>query len=175
MIMKADAVFEGGGVKGIGLVGAICRFEEEGYRWQRLAGTSAGAIVAALLAAGYTGRELKKIIMELDYTQFQDRDKLQCIPLIGKFLGVMIEKGVYSGDKLEEWMEKMLKLKGRSKFKDVALNRESRLKIIATDITKRSILTLPDGLKESFIFPGNERLRMKDHFNTGFSLQGYDN
>ena len=51
--LKADAVFEGGGVKGIGLVGAVAFAEEKGYRWVNLAGTSAGAIVAALLAAGY--------------------------------------------------------------------------------------------------------------------------
>lgn len=49
--LVADAVFEGGGVKGIGLVGAIAVAEEKGYRWVNVAGTSAGAIVAALLAA----------------------------------------------------------------------------------------------------------------------------
>lgn len=31
--LKADAVFEGGGVKGIGLVGAIAVAEEKGYQW----------------------------------------------------------------------------------------------------------------------------------------------
>ena len=36
---KADGVFEGGGVKGIGLVGALTVAEEEGYKdWQRVAG-----------------------------------------------------------------------------------------------------------------------------------------
>jgi len=49
--LKADAVFEGGGVKGIGLVGAVAVAEEKGYHWVNVAGTSAGAIVAALLAA----------------------------------------------------------------------------------------------------------------------------
>ena len=46
------------GVKGIGLVGALTVAEEEGYKdWQRVAGTSAGAIVASLLAAGYGSQE----------------------------------------------------------------------------------------------------------------------
>jgi NTE family protein len=44
--MKADAVFEGGGVRGIAFVGAICCFEENGYEFEKIAGTSAGAIVA---------------------------------------------------------------------------------------------------------------------------------
>jgi NTE family protein len=60
--LRADAVFEGGGVKGIGLVGAVTVMEERGYRWMNLAGTSAGAIVASLLAAGYTGPELAGIL-----------------------------------------------------------------------------------------------------------------
>lgn len=58
--LKADAVFEGGGVKGIGLVGAIAVAEEYGYRFVNVAGSSAGAIVAALLAAGYSAAEIKK-------------------------------------------------------------------------------------------------------------------
>ncbi len=53
---KADAVFEGGGVKGLGLVGALDIAEKEGYTdWQRVAGTSAGAIVASLFwLSGYS-------------------------------------------------------------------------------------------------------------------------
>jgi len=49
--MKADAVFEGGGVKGIAFVGALQVMEQNGYTWEKLAGTSAGSIVAALVSA----------------------------------------------------------------------------------------------------------------------------
>jgi len=52
MLQKADAVFEIGGVKGIGLVGAVYEVEKAGYEFENLAGTSAGAIVASLLADG---------------------------------------------------------------------------------------------------------------------------
>ena len=64
--LKIDAVFEGGGVKGIGLVGAVAVTEERGYQFENLAGTSAGAIVAALIAAGYKSDKLKEIIENLD-------------------------------------------------------------------------------------------------------------
>src|SRR5579885_3480519 len=47
----ADAVLEGGGMRCIAHVGALCIAEARGYRWQHCAGTSAGALVAALLAA----------------------------------------------------------------------------------------------------------------------------
>jgi len=55
----ADAVFEGGGVKGVGFVGAIAVAEERDYQWVNIAGTSAGAIVAALLATCYSSAEMK--------------------------------------------------------------------------------------------------------------------
>lgn len=52
--LSADLVLEGGGVKGIGHVGAITALVEKGYTFKRVAGTSAGAIVASLVAAGMT-------------------------------------------------------------------------------------------------------------------------
>jgi hypothetical protein len=42
--VERDAVFEVGGVKGIGLVGAVAEVEKAGYEFENLAGTSAGAI-----------------------------------------------------------------------------------------------------------------------------------
>ena len=58
--LKADGVFEGGGVLGIAFLGALRCCEEIGLRWDELAGTSAGAITAALLAADYTVDELER-------------------------------------------------------------------------------------------------------------------
>ena len=63
--MKADIVCEGGGVKGIALLGAIYYLEEKGYTFQNFAGTSAGAIVSSLLAVGYTGKELKELLLNI--------------------------------------------------------------------------------------------------------------
>lgn len=51
-------VFEGGGAKGIVHVGALRALERHDVRIAGAAGTSAGAIVAALVAAGYSSREL---------------------------------------------------------------------------------------------------------------------
>ena len=67
MNKKINAVFEGGGIRGIGHVGAACVFEKNGYEFINLAGSSAGAIVASLLAAGYQCDEIKKEMKQLDY------------------------------------------------------------------------------------------------------------
>ena len=48
---EADGVFQGGGVKGIALVGALLEFADRGWtNWTNVAGTSAGSIIAAYLA-----------------------------------------------------------------------------------------------------------------------------
>jgi predicted acylesterase/phospholipase RssA len=62
--MKYDLVFEGGGAKGIVLVGAYDVFSKAGHSFGRLLGTSAGAITAALLAAGYSAQEMLGALSE---------------------------------------------------------------------------------------------------------------
>jgi predicted acylesterase/phospholipase RssA len=57
--MKFDLVFEGGGAKGMVFVGALEVFEQVGGESDRLLGTSAGAITATLLAAGYRSQEMQ--------------------------------------------------------------------------------------------------------------------
>lgn len=150
--MRADAIFEGGGVRGIAFVGAICCLEERGCEFQRVAGTSAGSIMASLLAAGYTGRELRPLV-DIGFTQFLDRDGIQALPVLGAPLGLLVEKGLYRGDSIEEWMNELLQKKGKTRFGDVMQNGVSRLKIIASDITKKEIMVLPDDLPEYGIDP----------------------
>ena len=151
--MKIDAIFEGGGVRAIGFVGAVCFMEEKNFYWQRLAGTSAGSIIASLLAVGYTGKELYSIISDMDYSKFLDVKGIQAIPLLGKPLGLLFQNGMYRGDYIEQWMQGLLYAKGKTKFKDVMLDGECRLKIIASDISKRKILIFPDNLPDYGIDP----------------------
>ena len=62
--MKYNLVFAGGGAKGIVHVGALKELEAQGHEFNRLVGTSAGAITAALLAAGYNADEIGETITE---------------------------------------------------------------------------------------------------------------
>src|SRR5690349_6287807 len=59
-----DAVFEGGGAKGVAFVGALEVLKANGHTLRRFVGTSAGAITATLLAAGYTSEEMMAAVME---------------------------------------------------------------------------------------------------------------
>ena len=62
--MQYDMVFEGGGAKGMVFVGAMDVFFSQGHTHGRLLGTSAGAITAALLAAGYLPEEMLESLAE---------------------------------------------------------------------------------------------------------------
>ena len=64
--MEFDLVFEGGGAKGMVFVGAMDEFFKRGHTAGRLMGTSAGAITAALTAAGYTTEEMMAALAEKD-------------------------------------------------------------------------------------------------------------
>jgi NTE family protein len=151
----ADLVFEGGGVKGIGLAGALQTLEERGYVPQNVAGTSAGAISAALLAAGYTADELREIIVSLDYRQFQDRAWEDKVPLIERSLSLLLDLGLYEGDRFLEWMRERLEAKGVRTFADLVHpdfaddpRFRSRLQVIASDVTTHELLVLPRDAKK---------------------------
>ena len=62
--MKYDLVFEGGGAKGSVFVGALQEFIARGNEPGRLIGTSAGAISATLIAAGYSPEEMLEAVNE---------------------------------------------------------------------------------------------------------------
>lgn len=158
MNLKCDAVFEGGGVKGIGFVGAIKAIEDAGYEFENLAGTSAGAIVASLLAVGYTADELKDILNSLDYSNFMDEDFLDTLGIFGKSLSAIMDYGIYKGDFLITWLGELLEKKNKTKFKDIITEYTEdkykyKLQVIVSDITTKSLLVLPGDLKKFNIDP----------------------
>ncbi len=160
MPKKADAVFEGGGVKGIGLVGAVVATEEQGYQFENVAGTSAGAIVAALVAAGYSGKELQHILERVDYKAFCDEGKLDKIPLVGKALSLGFEKGIYEGAFFETWLRQLLADKGKRTFRDMVMPEYAdnpryryKLRVIASDISRERLLVLPQDIADYGIKP----------------------
>src|ERR1700738_515070 len=73
---EADGVFQGGGMKGIALVGALLEFAAhpgvEITRWRNVAGTSAGGIVASMLAVGTPVAELGDLVKGAPYPSFED-------------------------------------------------------------------------------------------------------
>lgn len=142
--MEIDGVFSGGGMKAIAFVGALEVMEREGFVFKKIAGTSAGAIIGALLSAGYKASEINQKLTEVNFKRFLDRPNSRLpFPFI-KWASFYWRMGMYKGDALEKWMAKLLKDKGIETFADIE---KGSLKIIASDLTKGRIITLPDDLK----------------------------
>jgi NTE family protein len=153
--MDADLVLEGGGVKGIGLVGAIRSFSDSGYRFRRVAGTSAGAIVGSLTAAGVAPAELERIMREIDYRKFQDGSVLARFGRLGAGLQIVLHKGVYKGDWLHDWVAGQLRDAGVRTWGDLKITRQDdpgsalppersyKLVVIVSDVSDNRLLRLP--------------------------------
>jgi len=140
--MECDGVFEGGGVRGIGLVGAAHAFEQNGYTFRNLAGSSAGAIVASLLAAGYTTAEMHSIMSTLNFEQFKQRTVWHDFGMAGKIISATTNFGIYSATAFENWLARLLSQKGIRTFADLP----KRLRVTASNITEGRLLVLPDDL-----------------------------
>ena len=160
--MNADAVLSGGGVRVIALIGALEVAEERGYRWVNLGGTSGGAIVAALRAAGYTPAEMRRLMETTDFARFRDRDALDRVPLAGSLLSLLLENGLYEGQALEDWLADLLAQKGVRTFADLELppslagddpRFRYRLQVVAADVTRRRMLVLPRDLPDYGLDP----------------------
>ncbi|HTJ32348.1 MAG TPA: patatin-like phospholipase family protein [Dactylosporangium sp.] len=156
---RADLVLEGGGVKGIALVGALSELEQAGYRFERVAGTSAGAVAGALVAAGMSTTQLQRVMYGLDYRRFCDKGTLDRIPLVGQGLSLLFERGVFNGDELREWLGNLLADRGVETFADLAIDdpgtslaedQQFRLVVMATDVTLGRLVRLPWDYREVY-------------------------
>lgn len=158
--LHADLVLEGGGVKGIGLVGAVTTLSVAGYTFPRVAGTSAGAVVAAFVAAlqraGEPISRLEEIARSLDYARLRDRGAVGRVagPLAGVVDGFSLafDGGVFEGDRLRAWVKGALADLGVRTFGDLrvvdegsALPPERRyaLVVTASDVSRRRLVRFP--------------------------------
>jgi len=62
---KIGLAFGGGGARGFSLIGVIRALEEEGIKFDYIAGTSIGSIMGAMLAFGMTSHEMQEIATKI--------------------------------------------------------------------------------------------------------------
>jgi predicted acylesterase/phospholipase RssA len=65
----ADAVFQGGATLGAAYVGSLTLLEQAGVNFKRIAGNSAGAITAGMVAAGYRAAEIEWLMSNFPNTR----------------------------------------------------------------------------------------------------------
>lgn len=148
-----DLVLEGGGVKGLGLMGAYTEIAKAGYGLRRVAGTSAGAIVGSLLAAGMSVETMLKTMRELDYAKFRDEGLLDRLGIPGKSASIIFEQGIYEGKYLRNWLAEQLEQLGVRTFadlkitepwaKDIPPSQRYKLVVVASDVSDGRLARLP--------------------------------
>jgi NTE family protein len=101
-----NLALEGGGIRGIAYVGAIKALEEKQLlqNIENIAGTSVGAITAALLCVGYSAEELEKELSSIKFQKFNDGRGI----FFGGFYRVSKKYGWYRGEKITDWINNLL-------------------------------------------------------------------
>jgi NTE family protein len=171
---RANVALGGGGVRGVGLVGAVQAFDEAGYRFLRVLGTSAGAVVGAFLAALEQARrpvsELVALMGGLDFARLATPGSLGRVPLIGEPAELVLGRSLYQDAYLRSFLGDHLSALGVRTFADLALNprgpedaevaglapsQRYRLAVTVTDLTHRRAAVLPWDLPEYGLDPGS--------------------
>lgn len=128
---KYACLFGGGAIRGISYIGALKALEELKIYPNTLGGSSVGAIIAALLAVGYTAEEIKHVFLKVNFDLFRD---------ISIGLGSVF--ALSKGEVFLEWVREMIESKYYGKdykkgsnravtFKDIDKN----LVIITTNLS----------------------------------------
>ncbi|MEK6909352.1 MAG: patatin-like phospholipase family protein [Nanoarchaeota archaeon] len=140
-----NLVFEGGGVKGIAYVGALHVLEENGILQsiERVAGTSAGAIIATLLAVGFTPLEIRKKLDEVNFNDFKDDSFF----IIQNIVRLFRKYGWYKCSVFRKWFDNVLSEKVSkditfSQLHEKENNGMRKLYIIGTDVNHKAHVIL---------------------------------
>jgi predicted acylesterase/phospholipase RssA len=100
-------ILKGGGVKGLAFAGALQALEEH-FEFRTFVGTSVGAVAAALLSAGATGKVLEERLRNKPFHEFLDGwtwAGLVTIPVYG---------GIHPGFALTNWLrDELFRLLGK--------------------------------------------------------------
>jgi len=133
-----NLVFKGGGVLGIAYAGAIEVLELKNIlpNVKRVAGTSAGAITAALVSLRYTSAQITTIVNQTDFKSFEDGG------LLPDALHVLNKYGFYKGDAFLQWMKTQIKNTGldeNATFKDFENKGCRELHVFASDLNTKGL------------------------------------
>ncbi|GAA4392342.1 patatin-like phospholipase family protein [Hymenobacter koreensis] len=101
-----NLVMEGGGIRGIAYGGALQELEQQGVLAgiQRVGGTSAGAIQAALLAVGYTPQEIITVVNSTPVQRLNDGRFI----FFGGSHRLVKQYGWYRGDQFTKYLSELV-------------------------------------------------------------------
>ena len=159
-----NLVFEGGGVKGIAYVGALDVLDKEGIlnKIERVAGTSAGAMMAVLVGLRYTSDEVKDILWNLNFKKFLDSS----FGIVRDTKRLLNDYGWYKGDYFRELMASFIQRKtgnGEITFKELAKTKKFReIYLVGADLST--------GLSKMFSHKDSPDMKVADAARISMSI-----
>ncbi|HET9955483.1 MAG TPA: patatin-like phospholipase family protein [Polyangiaceae bacterium] len=138
-----NLVFGGTGVRNAAYVGGILALEEaQLYREvEAFAGTSSGSIIATLASLDYSPAEIRQHVLDLDFNRLQDGS------VLGGPFRVLKRYGWHKAEYLTQTLGELIARKvnnPRASFADLRDAGAKRLKVIGTNLTRRSVRVFPD-------------------------------
>lgn len=102
-LMIKNLALKGGGVLGIAYVGAIRELEKRNMYdgLKHVSGTSAGALVAGMIAVGYNSKQIERLMHQLDFKKFKSG---------WNPLRIFTRYGLYNGDYIVDFIHDFLKI-----------------------------------------------------------------
>ena len=98
VVRRCNGVFKGGGAKGVAYVGALEACAQFDLHFDAVAGSSAGAITAVLVASGFDATELRSLMPEALATI---ESPLRAAFGVGR-------SSLLSNDRLRDWLDRIL-------------------------------------------------------------------
>ena len=156
---KIAVVFGGGGAKGAAEVGALKVIEKAGVKADYVVGTSMGAVIGGLYAAGYSAEEIEKMLLNEDWMWLYDGRKML------QFSDNRSTIGLVRGPYFREQIDRVLSEKGAHLFRHI----QTPFVCVATDISNGDFIekdmsegVVAEAIRVSMAFPapGNAPIDM---------------
>ena len=161
-----NLVFEGAGIRGIAYCGALKELEARGLMTnvQRIAGTSAGALMAMMISLGYNSDELSQIISQTNFKEFNDGRYF----FIGGINRMNKWFGWYRTGKVDKWLGKLIEAKTGNAditFAELHSRNFKDLYITGTCLNKQKLIV--------FSYETFPKMRIRDAVKISMSIPLY--
>jgi NTE family protein len=155
---SVDIVIQGSGTRAIAALGVLAELYNEGYYFERISGTSSGAIIGAVVTsyqrAGKDINELKDVIQSMDFSKFEEAPShlRRMTGVVGDAWEAIIHGGGFTVDYLREWLTPILKDLGVTTFADLRVedpgshlpvSQSYSLVVHASDLSRHTWVRLP--------------------------------
>ncbi len=156
--------FGGGGAKAAAEVGVLKVIEEAGINVGYVSGSSMGAVIGGLYAAGYTANEIDSLLMTEEWLSLFDRNEM--LSSLGSYDRTFL--GVIKGDYLEKMLGIALAEKGCTLIEDTKKKNNIKFSCTTTQVINK------ESIDEYDIVSGNMAKAIRASMSYPVPIAGFE-